>query len=139
MKISIFKNSYIIWNDYSKRTDCFWVFEIDRAKEIQLENGAEFEVIEWVLIITDNETSLEKEKAKQTEAIKIKYWEIIYWTYSQTDQNNTNARVTEINTDKLIENRDFTVEELADIEEARLMIAFIRDERKKCEDEILAL
>ena len=71
--------------------------------------------------------------------IKQRFQSEIYWKYSQTDQLNMNARVTEINTLCMIEKRVPTSAELSDIQKATDMVAWIRQKRIDCATEIQLL
>ena len=65
MKISIFKQWYSLWIDYSKREDCLWVFEITEEEKTKIEKGASYEIVNWELKITETEEYLEKIKEEE--------------------------------------------------------------------------
>lgn len=102
--------------------------------------------IKWdekILVTNENKDNLIWYKFVQEESeveeIKQKYKNIIYSKYSITDQNNMNARITEINTLAKMENRDFTALELEDIALWQAMFTWIKEQRQLCADEIALL
>ena len=65
MKISIFKNSYNIWIDYSKLKDCLWVFEVTEIEKDQIEKWCNYEIIDDKLIISETAEYLENIKQEK--------------------------------------------------------------------------
>lgn len=88
-------------------------------------------------LIKIEEKRISQEEQYKIEEIKTAYGLEIYTRYSQTDQANMTARASEI----AIESkwREYTLEEVDDIEIAKTMITWIREKRKECEKDILAL
>lgn len=95
--------------------------------------------VKWdkkILVTEQNRNSLVwykfiQEELSEIDAIKQKYWYIIYSKYSQTDQANMTARASEIAIES--KGRDYTVDEISDIEYARVMILWIREKRLECQ------
>lgn len=88
---------------------------------------------EWGIIIDDMTPEEEQEYIQnKTNEIKQSFQDEIFTRYSQTDQANMTARVTEINTLCMFEKREPTADELLDIQKAQDMIEWIRQKRLEC-------
>jgi len=70
IKISIFKNSFAMWIDASKRTDCLWVFDITEAEKEQIEKWCSYEIVSWKLIVSETTEYTEKIKTEANEKIR---------------------------------------------------------------------
>lgn len=93
---------------------------------------------EWESFLDDMTPDEEIEHREKTiSEIKQRYQDDIFSQYSQTDQLNMTARVTEINTLCMLEWRAPTSEELIEINKAQLMIKWIRQKRADCATSII--
>lgn len=65
MKISVFKNNiFSIGVDYSDRELCLWVFDITEQSIEKLKDWCTCDVIDWELIITENDNYIKSQIKK---------------------------------------------------------------------------
>lgn len=147
IKLSIFKNNFVLWIDYSKRKDCLEVKEITEEEAEILQNWWDY--IKWKIVEYKDTIKGKEEIAKeqsiinsvenQTKLIKEKYSTIILEKYSLTDQLNMWNEALLITVTVQAEKRDFTEEELVRLNEIKEVKIWIDEQRELCANEILEL
>lgn len=144
---------YMSVSDEESEHFVFHVVETEIGKEVEQstekwedeeqEPIIETEIIEekWekLYLVFDDERKNKQTLTYKIEKLKQECSTEILANFSMTDQANMNARVWEINALCLLEKREPTEEELADMEQARAMIWWIRNRKEKCQDDIRAL
>lgn len=100
MKISILKNDYAIWIDYSNNPECLWVFEITEIDKEKIKNWSKLEIINDELVISDTPEYLENIKQKEKDLIEQEFQDTIKlitaW-YSQAEIDSWERKIEEAN------------------------------------------